>query len=279
MELGVKGIVTCTLKDLDGNILEKKVYHNIQTNFSRNALASWITGVSTQSLPPPTSIQLGNGVGTPSGSDTALFSPFAGTLSLCDTIQTVQTYYAQFVKTYQATDPVGQYTEVGLFDAAGNLWGHVNINQYKSNQQLLTIQWQVYFTYDGSVQNSLMTSYALSALAQWMTGTPNVGANALIPPSQIILGSGSGTPSINDTSLFSPVAGTIKTCEYIQTSSSGQSYFGHTYNSSDPAGTFTEMGLQDTNGNLWTKSILNPAPTRSGNNVLSASTSLNFIAS
>lgn len=281
LSIGVHGIVTCTLRDAETNeVISETVYDNIQTNYSRNALAQWITGTSTQTLIPPTQIQLGNGLGTVSGTDTALFSPIAGTLSACDSIQRVQTYYAQFIKTYNSTDPSGQYTEAGLLDTNGNLWGHVNINQFKSNQQTLTVQWQVYFTYDSTIQGSVLTNYALSTFAKWMTGTPNVGAGAVIPPTQIIVGSGSGTPSVSDTALFSPVSGTLKTCEYSNANlTSHYAALGHTYSASDPSGTFTECGIQDTNGNLWTHSMLNPSVTKSGTYVMSVVSTLSFTAS
>lgn len=279
--IGIHGRVTCTLIDAETNeVVSGMVYENIQTNFSRNAFAQWVAGVSTLGLPPPTKIQLGNGIGTPSVADPALFAPISGTLYTCDSIQTVQTYYAQFIRTYTSTDPSGQYTEVGLFDAAGNLWGHVAINQFKSAQQLLTVQWQVYFTYDSTIQSSVMTNYALTVFPKWMTGTPSSGAGAVIPPTQIILGTGSGVPTVNDSALFSPVSATLKTCEYLQTNLySHLAYFGHTFNSSDPAGTFTEMGLQDTNGNLWAHSLLNPTATRSGTNFMTALSTLSFQAS
>lgn len=283
MELGVgiRGKVTCTLRcAITGDVIEETVYDNIQTNFSRNAHAQWINGTSTQTLPPPSKIQLGNGSGTPAVTDTTLWAPVSGTLYQCDTIQTVQTYYAQYVKTYQASDPAGQFTEVGLLDAAGNMWGHVAINQYKSSQQLLTIQWQVYYTYDSTIPSSVMSAYAMAAFAKWMTGTANSGTGALLPPTQIILGTGSGTPSINDTALFSSVAASLKTCDLLQTNmTTHTAYFAHTYNQSDPSGTFTEMGLQDAAGNLWSHSLLNPTATRSGANLLTAQSALSFQAS
>ena len=96
-----------------------------------------------------------------------------------------------------------------------------------------------------------INNYLLQTIIKWLTGTANSGSGALLPPTQIQLGNGTGTPTAADTGLWAPITGTLKTCDFIQPY---QTYYGQyslTYQTSDPSGNYTEVGLLDTSGKLW----------------------------
>ncbi len=87
-------------------------------------------------------------------------------------------------------------------------------------------------------------AYAFNTLSQWFSGTNNTGYNALVPPTQIQLGNGTG-------STFTPVSGTLKDISYNNFVGGGQSQVVVQYTSTDPSGTFTQAQFRDTNGNAW----------------------------
>lgn len=57
---------------------------------------------------------------------------------------------------------------------------------------------------------------AFSLYSQWDSGTNNTGQNALTTGTIISLGSGTGTPAVTDTGLFSPIAGATASISYAQ---------------------------------------------------------------
>lgn len=144
---GFIGIVrTATLDAKTLKVVRAKEYRNKINNYLLQTIVKWLTGTANSgqgALLPPTQIQLGSGTGIPTASDTGLWSPIAGTLKTCDFIQPYQSYYGQYSVTYQTTDPSGNYTEIGLFDANGNLWAHVSVNDNKSSSQLYSVQWLI----------------------------------------------------------------------------------------------------------------------------------------
>lgn len=118
---------------------------NTVTNFARQQIVSILTN-SVSSIIPPNQMQLGTGSGTPTASDTNLWSPSAGTLKPCTSIQAYLTYYAQFITTWLSTDPVqGNWTEVGLKDSNGNLWAHsaISLGITVGSGDALTSQWTI----------------------------------------------------------------------------------------------------------------------------------------
>lgn len=118
---------------------------NTVTNFARQQIVAILTN-SVSSIIPPSKMELGTGSGTPSASDTALWSGSSGTLKACSSIQAYLTYYAQFICTWLSTDPiVGTWDECGLFDANNNLWAHSAITMGVSIAQgdALACQWTI----------------------------------------------------------------------------------------------------------------------------------------
>lgn len=281
-DFDVIGIVNVTVRESDGTIVSQQTYHNKETNYMKQTLTKWLYGYSNTSNAgfnvqlPPTMIGAGTGTGTVSATDTALWQPLPGTLKNCDQILFTRGIYAQYNLTYQQSDPSATYTELGLFDTNNNLWAHVSINQTKTSSQTLTVQWMIYVVPINNL-NATITNYAISAFAQWMTGTPNVAGqpNAVIPPSMMILGTGTTPVTVNDTALANPTTGTRYPCDYIAIQNGTTIQFAKTYQTTDPAGTFTEVGWIDSNNNLWARGSINA--TKSSNNLLSVVGQINIV--
>jgi hypothetical protein len=118
---------------------------NTVTNFARRQIVSVLTN-SVSSIIPPSKMELGTGSGTPSASDTNLWSPSAPTMKQCSSIQAYLTYYAQFICTWLSTDSIqGSWTEVGLFDSNNNLWAHsaITLGVSIATGDALAAQWSV----------------------------------------------------------------------------------------------------------------------------------------
>jgi hypothetical protein len=140
------GHVRILVHEADGSLVSDNLHKNTLTNYAKNASAQMWTGTV---LVTPTKIELGNGLPTPplvttDPTDTNLWNPAPATLKTCDFATVWLSYYSQYSVTYQTTDSVGTWTEVGLFDANGNLWSHVALNNFiKLNTQTVTVQWQI----------------------------------------------------------------------------------------------------------------------------------------
>lgn len=271
-DMQIKGIVRVTVKEQDGTVVSQQ-YHNLVTNYMKNSICGWLSNTqTTSSTLYPTKIQAGNGFPPypstgPDPSDTVLWSPIGGTLKTCDSVMVSQGYYAQYNLTYQTTDPVGAYTELGLFDANNTMWAHVYINQYKSATQTLSVQWMIYTVPDGTNSNCTVTNYARTAIAKWLTGTSNIpGTGAVVPPSSIQLGTGTGILQSSDIALWTPAASTSKSCSLYTVSGYGIQ-FATSYTATDPNGNYTEAGLFDTVGNIWVHGRI--GANKSGTNILS----------
>ena len=89
----------------------------------------------------------------------------------------------------------------------------------------------------------------LNDLALWATGANNTGQNPTSPPTGFILGTGTGKPSVSDTALFAPQAGT-QTVINARTATGATSTFTVNYAQGQLVGTFTEGGLLDSSNNL-----------------------------
>ena len=130
----------------DGSLISDELLKNTLTNYAKSASAQMWTGTS---LVTPTIIMLGNGLpiapleGT-DPTDTALWQAAGTTMKTCDFVTVWLNYYSQYSVTYQTTEAVGTWTEVGLFDVNGNLWSHVALSNFlKDGTETVTIQWQV----------------------------------------------------------------------------------------------------------------------------------------
>lgn len=96
--------------------------------------------------------------------------------------------------------------------------------------------------------NTLCQAY-LNALAAWSVATNNTGQNPVSPPSLFLLGTGSGTPAVSDTSLFSPDSNS-RVSMSARTSAGATATFTTNYAKGQLNGTYTEAGMLDVNGNL-----------------------------
>lgn len=130
----------------DGSLIYDQTFKNQLTNYARNASAQMWTGTV---LATPSKIQLGNGVPTPpltgvDPTDTNLWNPDPTTLKQVDYAIVWLTYNSQYSVTYQQSEANGNWTEVGLKDANGNLWSHVALNNFlKTTGEVVTVQWQI----------------------------------------------------------------------------------------------------------------------------------------
>lgn len=140
------GYVRLQKHNADGCLIYDKTFKNQLTNYARSASAKmWI---GTQVL-TPSHIQVG--VGSPTlpytsvdPTDTTLWTPLAETLRLCDFAAVWLTYNTQYSVTYQQAEANVAWTELGLLDAAGNLWSHVAVVDFtKDPGETVTVQWQV----------------------------------------------------------------------------------------------------------------------------------------
>lgn len=103
---------------------------------------------------------------------------------------------------------------------------------------------------------NVVTNQALAALAQWAIGVTNVGPGAVPFPTQMQLGTGTGTPSATDTGLFAPAAGTLVAITNFTVYQTFYAQFLAYWGSTTPAGNYTEAGLLDPNGVLWAHVLL-----------------------
>lgn len=104
-------------------------------------------------------------------------------------------------------------------------------------------------------EHNKMTNYARGYIAQMLAGSIQ---GPLILPSQIELGTGSGTAAATDTDLWSPTIATMKPCSYTQVYLNYFAQYIVTWLTTDPIqGTWTEAGLKDANGNLWAHTAFN----------------------
>lgn len=103
--------------------------------------------------------------------------------------------------------------------------------------------------------HNTVTNYARQSLVEVMTGT---APNPLPLPSQMELGTGSGTPAATDTDLWAPAAATMKPLSQTNVYLSYFAQYICTWQTSDPIqGTWSEIGLKDSSGNLWAHAAVN----------------------
>ncbi len=131
LNLSITGQVTVTVTDAQGNVVSQGTKRNQVTNYAANAVAQWLCGVNNTGYNPtlpPQYMELGTGSGTPSATDTNLFTPVSATNQHVSSAQVPSgsPNVAQFTAQYFGTaNNAGSYTEAGLFDANGNLFAHL----------------------------------------------------------------------------------------------------------------------------------------------------------
>ncbi len=258
----VKGSVRLTVRewaDGSGRIVEDTFVNNLQTSHSLNTICAWLvmTPNTGPGYLPPSQIELGTGTRANgvTVNDVALWAPVAGTLAVCDQINIYNTYYAQYLKMYQVGQLNGSYTELGLFDVNGIMWGHVQANLAVTSTQSLTVQWKIYLE-PSATHAATITNYAIAVITQWLTGTLNAIQTSVPPPNVMMLGTGTGVLTSGDISLFTSVVGSASSYDYaIFDGQSAKITFSKTW-VSGTVGNFTEVGLQDKAGNLWVHAVI-----------------------
>jgi len=101
--------------------------------------------------------------------------------------------------------------------------------------------------------HNIPLNYQFQALSRWIAGVNNTGQNAVLPPSQIVYGSGSGTPEVIDPGPFTAIAGSATKLSYATANSPSNGTTTLVFQT--PAGVVTtqvtEAFLEDANSNGW----------------------------
>ena len=114
--------------------------------------------------------------------------------------------------------------------------------------------------YDSGWKSNRCNVNLAVAVAAWLCGINNTGYNPVLSPTQTELGTGTGTPGPNDTDLFAPVEATLVHCTAIapEPGSTGVAQFITQYfGTANNQGTYSELGLKDTNGKLFAHIVEN----------------------
>ena len=99
--------------------------------------------------------------------------------------------------------------------------------------------------YDSGWSANTVTNGYLAALAGASLG------QAMSPATQTELGTGTGTPAVTDTSLFTPDSATILTCSSLTLPASPINTAQWVSVYTGPSGSFTEVGLLAKDGTLY----------------------------
>ena len=124
--------------------------------------------------------------------------------------------------------------------------GHVRILRHAADGSLIS----------DTLHKNQLTNYARNASAQIWTGT------VITTPTKIQLGNGVPTYPLTgvdstDTNLWTPAPATLKVCDFVTVWLSYYSQYSVTYATSEAVGNWTEVGLFDSLGNLWSHVALN----------------------
>ena len=107
--------------------------------------------------------------------------------------------------------------------------------------------------------HNIPLNYQFIALAKWVCGINNTGHNAVLPPTQIIYDSGSGTPAVTDTGPFTPIAGSQTKLSYATPNSPQNGTASLVFQT--PAGVITTQVtgayVEDVNSNGWGHAMYN----------------------
>lgn len=146
--LVLSGRVRVQAHDAQGNLVwDGGWLPNKLTNYMANVLAQWLTGVNNTGynpVLPPLYVEAGTGSGTPAPTDTNLFTPVSATYGRTSIQDTPSNGVAEFVSQYYGdANNSGDYTEVGLFDANGNMFAHTMYSFSIASGQTTTITWDI----------------------------------------------------------------------------------------------------------------------------------------
>lgn len=110
--LGIKGELTISVFDRNGNLKEAKKVPNLVVTVGKNYIASRMVGTAATVM---SHMAIGTGTGTPAVGDTALGTQ-AGIVAL--TAFTASTNTVTATATFAAGTGTGAITEAGIFNAA-----------------------------------------------------------------------------------------------------------------------------------------------------------------
>lgn len=145
--MGLMGKLRAITTDEFGNVIADTGWvNNQQTNWATSAVAQWYAGVNNTGynpVKPPNYMELGKGSGTPAKTDDALFTETPSTYQKCS-VTTASGNQATLVCQYYGTSAnIGDYTEVGLMDSDGHLFGHLMANISIQLGLSTTVTWVV----------------------------------------------------------------------------------------------------------------------------------------
>lgn len=112
--LGIKGELTISVFDRNGNLKEAKKVPNLVVTVGKNYIASRMVGTSSTVM---SHMAIGTGTGTPAVGDTALGTQ-AGIVAL--TAFTASTNTVTATATFPAGTGTGAITEAGIFNASSS---------------------------------------------------------------------------------------------------------------------------------------------------------------
>lgn len=112
--LGIKGELTISVFDRNGNLKEAKKVPNLVVTVGKNYIASRMVGTSSTVM---SHMAIGTGTGTPAVGDTALGTQ-AGIVAL--TAFTSSTNTVTATATFAAGTGTGAITEAGIFNASSS---------------------------------------------------------------------------------------------------------------------------------------------------------------
>lgn len=122
---------------------------NQQTNWSASSVAQWYAGVNNTGYNPiktPNYMELGTGSGTPAKTDVSLFTATPATNQKCSVASASSNQATLVCQYYGISANVGTYTEVGLMDFDGHLFGHLMSAISIQLSLSTTVTWVVSFT-------------------------------------------------------------------------------------------------------------------------------------
>ena len=119
---------------------------NQQTDWAASSVAQWYAGVNNTGynpVSPPSHMQLGTGSGMPNHTDNALFAAAPATNQKCSTTSAGGNQATLVCQYYGTSANAGTYTEVGLIDSSGHLFGHLMASISIQLNLSTTVTWVV----------------------------------------------------------------------------------------------------------------------------------------
>lgn len=146
-KVGISGKVRAITTDKFGNVVADTGWiKNQQTNWAASSVVQWYAGINNTGynpVKPPNYMELGNGSGTPVKTDDSLFAETPSTYQKCSVISASGNQATLVCQYYGVSSNIGNYTEVGLMDSDGHLFGHLMANISIQLGLSTTVTWVV----------------------------------------------------------------------------------------------------------------------------------------